>query len=233
MCSNGQAAWDGEEGTKNVPLCHTYDSAKDKRTKALQNKNDFCSSTIQQFLNAPITNAVFLSLPLICLCLSPVIKNWLLICMEKLRTYCAAHNAPFIAPGRFTDATAAVAQIKVIYENSLVHLRKCLDAFVAGAIHNPLAVSAAPRPSGQRRPGEWVARYAQRHLKPTARAGLDYALLTHLHPDHLGDLHITTPLSASGGYRLTGISDVEHALPHAALRFRRQCFAQPNMSSPS
>ena len=42
--------------------------------------------------------------------------------------------APFIAPGRFTDAQAAVKQIQAIYDNSLAHLRDSLDAFVAGTL---------------------------------------------------------------------------------------------------
>ena len=52
--------------------------------------------------------------------------------MEKSTTHSATHNAPFIAPGRYTDALSAVAQIRAIYDNSLTHLRNCLDSFVAG-----------------------------------------------------------------------------------------------------
>jgi AMP nucleosidase len=54
--------------------------------------------------------------------------------MENSNTHNNTLNAPFIAPGRYTEATAAVAQIKAIYDNSLTHLRNSLDAFVAGTL---------------------------------------------------------------------------------------------------
>jgi AMP nucleosidase len=66
--------------------------------------------------------------------------------METSKTHNTTLNAPqnvtlsgtltpiFIAPGRFTDAEAAVKQIQAIYDNSLAHLRTSLDAFVAGTL---------------------------------------------------------------------------------------------------
>lgn len=39
---------------------------------------------------------------------------------------------PFIAPSRFTDADAALAQVIQIYESSIAHLRKSMQQFVAG-----------------------------------------------------------------------------------------------------
>jgi beta-lactamase superfamily II metal-dependent hydrolase len=42
-----------------------------------------------------------------------------------------------------------------------------------------------PHPDGSRSPGEWIARYAKRHLADSA-AGIDYAMLTHFHSDHIG-----------------------------------------------
>jgi beta-lactamase superfamily II metal-dependent hydrolase len=44
----------------------------------------------------------------------------------------------------------------------------------------------APKPDGSRRAGEWIARYARRVLEPFREAALDYALLSHLHGDHMG-----------------------------------------------
>ena len=43
----------------------------------------------------------------------------------------------------------------------------------------------AQRPNASRTPGEWVVRYI-RHVLP--EAALDYALLTHFHGDHMGEL---------------------------------------------
>ena len=87
----------------------------------------------------------------------------------------------------------------------------------AGATADGLDVSVAPRPDASRRPGQWIARYVRRRLQATDRDGLDYALMTHLHPDHLGDVTPESPLSAKGAYRLTGITDVAEAMPIGTL----------------
>ena len=39
---------------------------------------------------------------------------------------------PFIAPARFTDAAAALARVREIYDNSIAHLRSAMQRFVAG-----------------------------------------------------------------------------------------------------
>jgi AMP nucleosidase len=54
--------------------------------------------------------------------------------MESAAKQNPVHHAPFIAPGRFTNAREAVAQIQAIYDNSLSHLRSSLDAYVAGSL---------------------------------------------------------------------------------------------------
>ena len=54
--------------------------------------------------------------------------------MENNNTHSVTLNAPFIAPGRYSDAASAVQQIQAIYDNSLAHLRASLDAFVAGTL---------------------------------------------------------------------------------------------------
>lgn len=82
----------------------------------------------------------------------------------------------------------------------------------AGAVLNPTEVSVPTRPSGERRAGEWIARYAQRHLQATGRTGLDDLLVTHLHPDHLGDVAPDSPRSRHGNYQLGGVTDVAEML---------------------
>lgn len=83
----------------------------------------------------------------------------------------------------------------------------------AGAMYQPPPMDLALRPSEARRPGEWMARYAARRLNETRRTGLDYLLVTHIHPDHLGDVAPGLPRARDGEYRLTGVSDVAAALP--------------------
>jgi len=79
----------------------------------------------------------------------------------------------------------------------------------AGTTEDSLAVSCAQRPSANVRPGEWIASYILRQMKAAGRKELDYALITHIHPDHLGDLGPDNPPSPNGSFRLTGISDVD------------------------
>jgi glyoxylase-like metal-dependent hydrolase (beta-lactamase superfamily II) len=68
------------------------------------------------------------------------------------------------------------------------------------------------QPDGSRRPGQWIARYVERQLGAAPKPGLDYALLTHLHGDHVGDVNEQSPASTHGGYSLTGISDVAEVM---------------------
>jgi beta-lactamase superfamily II metal-dependent hydrolase len=70
----------------------------------------------------------------------------------------------------------------------------------------------AARPDSSRRPGEWIARYVERQLKATSRTELDFALLTHLHGDHIGDVTAQNPGSKYGGYKATGISDIAEVM---------------------
>jgi beta-lactamase superfamily II metal-dependent hydrolase len=68
-----------------------------------------------------------------------------------------------------------------------------------------------PRPDGTRAPGERVARYVTHFVPDVATTGIDYALITHFHGDHMGGF-FNESQSAEGGYKLTGITDVGHRL---------------------
>lgn len=83
----------------------------------------------------------------------------------------------------------------------------------AGASATPPPAALDIRPGPERRAGEWIGRYARRHLKAAGNPGLDSLLVSHLHPDHLGDVTDAAPLAPDGGYRLTGVSDVAALLP--------------------
>ena len=65
-----------------------------------------------------------------------------------------------------------------------------VDAGAANAIPH-----AEPKPDGSRRPGEWIGRYIRDAFSGEA-ATVDYAVLTHFHPDHI-----------------SGIADVAAAVP--------------------
>jgi len=83
----------------------------------------------------------------------------------------------------------------------------------AGAIYASLEYTIAPKPDGARRPGEWLGRYAKRHLRETGHEEIDYFVLTHFHADHMGESTSELPFVSHGGYRLTGVSDVAEVVP--------------------
>jgi len=73
-----------------------------------------------------------------------------------------------------------------------------------------------PHPNKSRSPGAWIARYISRHI-PAGSSGLDYALITHFHADHMGQINPSSPLSENGAYRLSGITEVDAAWPIRCL----------------
>jgi beta-lactamase superfamily II metal-dependent hydrolase len=73
-----------------------------------------------------------------------------------------------------------------------------------------------PNPLASRQPGGRIAQYIRRHLPPAAN-GLDYAILTHFHPDHMGQITASLPMDSSGTYRLSGITEVDAAIPIRSL----------------
>ncbi|ADV84664.1 ComEC/Rec2 family competence protein [Terriglobus saanensis] len=87
-------------------------------------------------------------------------------------------------------------------------------ASAVGSPNAAVATSSEARPDASRRAGEWQARYALQH---SASAKLDYMVVTHVHPDHVGDVSTETPLAASGGFHLTGVSDVDALMPITTL----------------
>lgn len=70
-----------------------------------------------------------------------------------------------------------------------------------------------PRPDGSRTPGEWICRYVRHVLSGWRRVALDYVVITHFHADHLGEVSDDQKLSKSGGFKLTGITEVGEHIP--------------------
>lgn len=73
-----------------------------------------------------------------------------------------------------------------------------------------------PHPDASRSPGAWIVRYISRHI-PAGTSGLDYALITHFHADHMGQINQSSPLFADGTYRLSGITEVDATWPIRCL----------------
>ena len=68
-------------------------------------------------------------------------------------------------------------------------------------------------PDATKRAGEWMARYAARHLKRAGRDRIDQLFLTHFHSDHMGAYKPDLPVSKYGDHQLTGVSEVAEFLP--------------------
>jgi len=88
----------------------------------------------------------------------------------------------------------------------------------AGSTLRPPPRVTSQRPDSSRTPGEWIARYARKMLGPAK--SIDHAILTHFHGDHMGDFSAQLKDSASGIYKLTGITEVAEHIPIAHLMDR-------------
>jgi beta-lactamase superfamily II metal-dependent hydrolase len=80
----------------------------------------------------------------------------------------------------------------------------------AGAANAPFA---DPRPNGTRSAAGSIAYYIERVLPASAARRLDYALITHFHADHMGQIAADSPASIHGDYRLSGITELAESMP--------------------
>lgn len=83
----------------------------------------------------------------------------------------------------------------------------------AGASSTPTPASLEIRPSADRRPGEWIGRYARRHLAATGKAKLDAFLVSHLHPDHIDGLYDVSAMLPIGVLVDRGYPDYAYPRP--------------------
>ncbi len=97
----------------------------------------------------------------------------------------------------------------------------------AGAANDGVKMAdAEPRPDATRTAGGWIVRYIERAMAPAA-PHLDYALLTHFHPDHMGAPTAASLPSKSGAFKLTGIAEVGERIPIATLIDRGTSYLPP------
>lgn len=85
-----------------------------------------------------------------------------------------------------------------------------------------------PRPNGDHPAGYWIADYIRQFAPKDRPVALDYALITHFHTDHMGFLLPSSPMSATGAYQLTGITEVGDLIPIKTLVDR----AAPDYATP-
>lgn len=97
----------------------------------------------------------------------------------------------------------------------------------AGAVMSSIPY-ADPLPDASRAPGAWIVDYVRQMHPAGAQARLDYALVTHFHGDHMGELSPKNPRDADG-FERTGITEVIAALSPATVIDR----AWPSYDYPS
>lgn len=72
-------------------------------------------------------------------------------------------------------------------------------------------------PNTDKSVSEWIVDYIHQFAPKKEKSELDYALITHYHDDHFGELDPLTPHAQKGGYALTGIMGVGHGIPIKTL----------------
>lgn len=129
----------------------------------------------------------------------------------------------------WTPGTLDIHQISTGRGNSALFILPDGTALLvdAGAAGDGIP-ETSPHPDASRSPGAWIGRYVRRRL-PAAVDSLDYALITHFHADHFGQVVASSPLDPTGTYRLTGITEVDQAVPIHVLLDR----GWPNYAYPA
>jgi len=127
---------------------------------------------------------------------------------------CAAASAQTLPP--WTPGTLDIHQISTGRGNAAFFILPDGTTLLvdAGAAGNGLP-ETDPHPDATRTPGAWIRRYIGRHAPDVTE--IDYAVITHFHPDHMGQVTPASPMDRSGKYRLTGITEVDEALPIRTL----------------
>ena len=110
----------------------------------------------------------------------------------------------------WTPGTLDIHQISTGRGNSALFVMPDSTTLLvdAGAAGDGVA-ETDPHPDASRGPGAWIARYLARH----GVSALDYALITHFHPDHMGQVLRSSPTDSTGTYKLFGITELAESTP--------------------
>lgn len=73
--------------------------------------------------------------------------------------------------------------------------------------------NAKPMPNGSKSAPVWITDYISNFFPKNLPIALDYALITHYHDDHFGEMDAYRKKSKEGGYALTGITAVGNLVP--------------------
>ena len=68
-------------------------------------------------------------------------------------------------------------------------------------------------PNEQRTSSDWIKRYISKVLEPAPHFQIDYAMPSHFHRDHMGQVTDSSPSSKNGAYKLTGFTLIGDEIP--------------------
>ncbi|MFB5944237.1 ComEC/Rec2 family competence protein [Albibacterium profundi] len=74
----------------------------------------------------------------------------------------------------------------------------------------------AQKPNDNIRPGTAITNYAKHFIKPASNK-LDYIMLSHFHPDHMGGYSEDLPMGPGGNFRMGGVTEVGAKVPFDKL----------------
>lgn len=69
------------------------------------------------------------------------------------------------------------------------------------------------KPDSTKNSGDWISLYIKNLLDQLPKKRIDFALLSHFHWDHMGQITSKSKLSKSGNYRLSGITTLAEVIP--------------------
>jgi beta-lactamase superfamily II metal-dependent hydrolase len=72
---------------------------------------------------------------------------------------------------------------------------------------------APRRPNASKTAPQWIIDYIKQFAPKGKKTILDYALITHWHDDHFGEIDSKSKLADNKAYKLTGITEVGDAIP--------------------
>src|SRR5690606_6069504 len=84
----------------------------------------------------------------------------------------------------------------------------------AGSLISPTDAIPPPpqKPNSNVSPGLAITNYTKHFIKPASNK-INYLLLTHFDPDHMGSYSADLPLHATGDFRMGGITEVGAEIP--------------------
>jgi ribonuclease BN (tRNA processing enzyme) len=75
----------------------------------------------------------------------------------------------------------------------------------------------APKPNSTITSGQVIINYVNHFIKEASKDRLNYVLLSHFHPDHMGNYVTSLPMAPSGNFRMGGITEVGAKIPFETI----------------